>query len=249
MFFLKHFDTVLLSFEIIDDPLEGQKCRIQELHSEQVQLFPIGLKPTDESLMFWLRGRIVPRNREFVDALLAKNGLSHGDTRGILRICRGLSLNDCYWVTEDDFNGRFADYNLYEHEFVKVLSLLAYTGYGSSRAKGFSSSPEFTTAGMLRKGWRRLGGKVLLYKGGTSGAANTGNEPYSEYYAAQVAERMEIPHVPYGLSMWKKCLCSTCELFCDKDHSFVPIYRFLDNCTLRTVAEYLKGFGEDYYTG
>lgn len=247
MFYLKHFDTILLSFEIEDDALEGQKCRIQEIHSEQAQLFPIGLKPTNEGLMSWLRGRIVPRNREFVDALLAKNGLSHGDTRGILRICRGLSLNDCYWVTEDDFGGRFADYNLYEHEFVKVLSLLAYTGYGSSRAKGFSSSPEFTTAGMLRKGWRRLGGKVLLYKGGTSGAANTGNEPYSEYYAAQVAEQMEIPHVAYGLSMWKKCLCSTCELFCDIDHSFVPIYRFLDNCTLRTVAEYLQGLGDDYY--
>ena len=247
MFFLKHFDTILLSFEIEDDPLEGQKSRIQELHTDCAHWFPIGLKPTDEGLMSWLRGRIVPRNREFVDALLAKNGLSHGDTRGILRICRGLSLNDCYWVTEDDFDGRFADYNLYEHEFVKVLALMAYTGYGSSRAKGFSSSPEFTTAGMLRKGWRRLGGKVLLYKGGTSGAANTGNEPYSEYYAAQVAERMELPHVSYGLSMWKKCLCSTCELFCDMDHSFVPIYRFLDSCTLRTVAEYLQSLGEDYY--
>lgn len=248
MFHLRHFDTPLLSFEIDDDPLEGQKCRILRLQPDSRDLFPIGLTPTDEGLMSWLLGRIVPRNREFVDALLAKSGLSHGDTRGILRICRGLSLNDCYWVTEDDFDGRFADYNLYEHEFVKVLSLLAYTGYGSSPAKGFSSSPEFTTAGMLRKGWRRLGGKVLLYKGGTSGAANTGNEPYSEYIAAQVAERMEIPHVSYGLSMWKKCLCSTCELFCDTERSFVPIYRFLESCTLRTVAKYLQGLGEEYFS-
>ena len=99
MFYLKHFDTLLLSFEIIDDSLEGQKCRIQEIHSEQVQLFPIGLKPTNEGLMSWLRGRIVPRNREFVDALLAKNGLSHGDTRGILRICRGLSTGDLQTIT------------------------------------------------------------------------------------------------------------------------------------------------------
>ena len=203
---------------------------------------------TDEGLMSWLRGRIAPRKREFVDALLARNGLSHGDTRGILQISRGLSLNDCYWVTEDGFDGLFADYNLYEHEFVKGLSLIAYTGHGPSRGKGFSSSPEFTTSGMLRKGWRRLGGRVLLYKGATIGAANSGNEPYSEFLAAQVAERMEIPHVAYGLSMWKRCLCSTCELFCDLDHSYVPIYRFLDKCTLRTVAEYLKGLGEDYYT-
>ena len=248
MFYLKQYDTVLLSFEILEDPLEGQKCRIHEIDEAHANLLPVGLKKTDEGLMSWLRSRIIPKNREYVDALLAKSGLSHNDTKGILQVCRGLSLNDSYWVVEEGFNGKYADYNLYEHDFVKVLSLIAYTGYGSSsRAKGFSSSPEFTTTGMLRKGWRRLGGKVLLYKGGTSGAANTGNEPYSEFYAAQVAERMGIRHVPYGLSMWKDCMCSTCELFCDIDHSFVPIYRFMDKCTLRTVADYLRSLGGSYY--
>ena len=248
MFYLKQYDTVLLSFEILEDPLEGQKCRIHEIDEAHANLLPVGLKKTDEGLMSWLRSRIIPKNREYVDALLAKSGLSHNDTKGILQVCRGLSLNDSYWVVEEGFNGKYADYNLYEHDFVKVLSLIAYTGYGSSsRAKGFSSSPEFTTTGMLRKGWRRLGGKVLLYKGGTSGAANTGNEPYSEFYAAQVAERMGIRHVSYGLSMWKGCMCSTCELFCDIDHSFVPIYRFMDKCTLRTVADYLRFLGGSYY--
>ncbi|MBQ9401637.1 MAG: XRE family transcriptional regulator [Clostridia bacterium] len=248
MFYLKQYDTVLLSFEILEDPLEGQKCRIHEIDEAHVNLLPVGLKKTDEGLMSWLRSRIIPRNREYVDALLAKSGLSHNDTKGILQVCRVLSLNDSYWVVEEGFNGKYADYNLYEHDFVKVLSLIACTGHGSSsRAKGFSSSPEFTTTGMLRKGWRRLGGKVLLYKGGTSGAANTGNEPYSEFYAAQVAERMGIRHVPYGLSMWKGCMCSTCELFCDIDHSFVPIYRFMDKCTLRTVADYLRSLGGSYY--
>ena len=226
MFYLKQYDTVLLSFEIEDRPLEGQKCRITQISEANRPLFPIGLKADDGGLMSWLRGRVIPKNREYVDALLAKNGLNHSDIRGILRVSKGLSLNDCYWVTEDDFKGRFADYNLFEHDFVKVLSLIAYTGYGSSRVRGFSSSPEFTTGGMLCKAWRRMDGRIVLYKGGTSGAANTGNEPFSEYYASQIAETMGIPHVAYGLSMWKRRLCSTCELFCDIDTSFVPIYRF-----------------------
>lgn len=148
---------------------------------------------------------------------------------------------------EDAFEGSFADYNLYEHDFVKALSLIAYTGHGSSRAKGFSSSPEFTTSGMLRKGWRRLGGRTLLFKGGTGGAASAGNEPYSEFYASQIAEQVGMDHVNYGLSLWKGGLCSTCELFCDIDHSFVPIYRFMDKCTLRTVSEYLQSLGHSYY--
>ncbi len=247
MFLLKQYDKPLLAFDIADDPLEGQKCHIAAVEEENRGFLPIGMELSDEGLMKWLRGRIIPKNREYVDALLAKSGLSHNDTRGILRICRGLSLNDSYWVVEEGFRGSFAEYNLYEHDFVKVLSLIAYTGYGSSRARGFSSSPEFTTSGMLRKGWRRMGGKVLLYKGGTSGAANAGNEPYSEYYAAQIAERMGLNHVAYGLSKWKGCVCSTCELFSDIDHSYVPIYRFVENASLRSVADYLKGMGEAYY--
>ena len=247
MFTLKQYDIPLLSFELMDDPLDGQKCHITSTFPENARLLPVGMRADDEDLMRWLRGRIIPKNREYVDALLAKNGLSHSDTRGILRVSRGLSLNDSYWITEDGYDGTFAEYNLYEHDFVKVLSLIAYTGYGSSRAAGFSSSPEFTTGGMLRKGWRRLGGQVYLYKGGTSGAANTGNEPYSEYYAAQIAERMGMNHVSYGLAKWKGCLCSTCALFTDIDHSYVPIYRFVENCTLRSAAAFLKDLGEAYY--
>ena len=39
MFYLKHFDTILLSFEIIDDPLEGQKCHILQLRPDCRELF------------------------------------------------------------------------------------------------------------------------------------------------------------------------------------------------------------------
>lgn len=247
MFCLKQYDIPLLYFEIIEDPIDGQECRIHQINREKEKLLPLGMKKDDEGLMAWLRGRIIPKNREFVNRFLAKNGLSYDDMRGILRVCRGLSLNDSYWVVESDFEGKFAQYNLYENAFVKVLSLIAYTGYGNSRAPGFSSSPEFTTSGMLRKGWRRIDGKILLYKGGTSGAANTGNEPYSEFYAAQIAKQMGIWHIPYGLAKWKKCICSTCELFCDIDHSFVPIYRLVENCSLRTAAAYCKRFGDDAY--
>ena len=101
MFYLKQYDTELLSFEIDDMPLEGQKCRIVSVNEQSKTLFPIGMNPDNESLMKWLRGRVIPKNREYVDALLAKNGLAHGDTRGILRISCGLSLNDSYWITED----------------------------------------------------------------------------------------------------------------------------------------------------
>ena len=94
MFLLKQYDTPILSFEMEEDTLEGQRCHILEVEEANRFLRPIGLEPTDSGLMKWLRSRIVRKNREYIDALLAKSGLSHSDTRGILLVCRGLSLND-----------------------------------------------------------------------------------------------------------------------------------------------------------
>ena len=46
---------------------------------------------------------------------------------------------------------------------------------------------------MLPKAWRFIEGEgIYLYKGGTFGAANTGNEPYSEFYASQVAQAIDV---------------------------------------------------------
>ena len=51
---------------------------------------------------------------------------------------------------------------------------------------------------------------------------NSGMEPYSEYFASQIAERMGIKHVSYNLEMWKGKLASTCPLINTKDVSYVP---------------------------
>lgn len=68
----------------------------------------------------------------------------------------------------------------------------------------------------------------MLYKAGTSGFANSGMEPYSEYFSSQIAERMGIPHVEYGLDKWKGALASTCPLLNTKDVSYVPFFQAAD---------------------
>lgn len=71
-----------------------------------------------------------------------------------------------------------------------MLALIAFTGYGSSIRSSLASWPEFTTNGMLPKCWRKSGNVTRLYKGGTKGVSNTGREPYSEYYAAQITKAL-----------------------------------------------------------
>ncbi len=152
LFTLKQFDYSLLTFKYIDEGIKGQRCEIVNVNTNYISLLPIGFVLSDEGVMSWLKRRVIPKNREFVDSSLAKMGLSHNDTIAIIKRCKGLSLNDSYWVVDNDFEGAFSDYNLYENTFEKTLASVAYTGYGRVKVQGFTSSPEFTTNGMLRKG-------------------------------------------------------------------------------------------------
>ena len=241
-FVLRQFDDVLLNF-MTKRTIDGIDISITSINKDKVERLPLGMSPTSESLTRWLRHRTIPANRAYAQNFLSKNGLSENDFIGILQICKGLSLTDCYWVTYPNDQKTFAEVNLFDNRFSQVLSQIAFTGYGSSPASKFRSSPEFTTNGMLPKAWRRKEGKVLLYKGGTSGLANTGKEPYSEFYVAQVAEAMGIPHVTYGLSKWKGQLCSTCELFTSKDISFVPASTLISTSRISQIIDWFDDHG------
>jgi len=224
---LRLYDTLLLTFELAIGGFGGYEIKIINI-GEPKELFPIDLELTGEGVLKWLNRRTIPKNRAYVHNILNTMGLSLRDIKGIIDVCKGLSLNDSYWVVPEGFDGKFADYNLYENRFSEVLALTALTGESLSedKARRIRTSPEFTTNGMLPKAWRYNNGRILLFKGGVwrqYATAPDPLEPYSEYYAAQIAEAMGLNPVKYGLSRWKTVLGCTCELFTDIDTAFVPM--------------------------
>ena len=245
-YILKQFDNDLLYFtmENTDNEL---KVHITGVNENMRSLIPLDMELNDKALKRWLEKRTIPRNRAYVSNFLSRLGLNEKDTKGIIDICQGLSLNDSYWVTKEDCHDLFDDKNLYTNSFNTNIASIAFTGYGSYTRSSFRSSPEFTTNGMLAKSWRRIKGKIMLYKTGTEGFANSGLEPYSEFYASQIAKAMRLNHVEYGLSKWKKKLCSTCELFTSQDISFIPIGRLVKTGGIAAVIDYYKGLGDNYY--
>lgn len=242
---LKHYDLSLVRFSATEDT-NTPEIKILWVNEAEKDLFPLDLELTDEGLAKWLKHRTIPKNRAYVHNFLSKCGLNINRPMTIIKVSKGLSLNDCYWIVEEGFEGTYDKYNLYENRFSQVLALIAFTGYGSSIRTSLASCPEFTTNGMLPKCWRRKDGKILLYKGGTSGASNTGNEPYSEYYAAQVAKALGVNAIEYGLSQWKGELCSTCELFTSKDYSFLPVGRIVTSGGMNAVREYYEKLGKEF---
>lgn len=242
---LRYFDTPLLRFEVIENTFAAE-LEIIWINEEQKCMLPLDLEVNADGLFKWLKHRTIPKNRAFVHDFLSKCGLNLNRPLSIIQASKGLSLNDCYWVVEEGFEGTFSRYNLYDNRFSQILALIAITGYGKSIRSSLDSCPEFTTNGMLPKCWRRENGKILLYKGGTTGAYHTGNEPYSEFYAAQIAKVMGIHAIDYKLSKWKAILCSTCELFTSKRYSYIPVGRIVRSGDMNAVAQYYQSLGEEY---
>ena len=241
---LKQFDTPVLRFYANEESSEPDVKIIWI--NDDASLLPLDLEPTDDGLYKWLKNRTIPSNRAYVRNLLSKCGLNLNRPINIIKMSKGLSLNDCYWIVEENFDGKFEAFNLYDNHLSRVLANIAFTGYGSSIRSSLASSPEFTTNGMLPKCWRRIGGKIYLYKGGTSGASNTGMEPFSEFYAFQVAKAMNINAISYNICKWKGIYCSFCELFTSKDYSFIPVGRIVKTGGMKAVREYYSNLGDTF---
>ena len=223
---LKIYDQSLMRFEAAYDAFGSLKLEITDIDSANAHLLPLNLivDQDEKSLASWMEGRTIPKNRAFVEQILSTAGLTRNDILGILDVSKGLSINDSYWLDDGKSDVTFDGINLFDNRFDEVLGLVAYTGYTPSQKHKAGVSSEWTLGGQFPKAVRRINDRLLLFKTGTSGTRNLGKEPYSEYFAAQVAKRMGIDHVSYDLEMWKGKLASVCGLMNDKEISFVPFF-------------------------
>ena len=243
---LRMYDTELMRFSMEKQGLSGLVAEILYTNEEQAHLLPLDMERTGEGVIHWLERRVIPKNRAFVDEILKTLGLSHNDTKGIIDVCKGLSLNDSYWVVRSGFEGKFSQYNLYDRPFPERLASIAFTGHGHGRNSS-AISPELTTGGMLPKAWRTVEHDgINLYKGGTTGASNAGREPYCEYYASQIAETMGLNAVQYDLENWKGITASKCALFTNIDTAYIPIGRIVRTGGIAACLAYYDKLGPEF---
>lgn len=91
---------------------------------------------------------------------------------------------------------------------------------------------------------------MLLYKSGSEASlvagVTRGLEPYSEFYASQIATCLGFSHVDYNLAMYKGRLCSTCPLFTSEKIGYLPAERLdLIQGFLQKRVEDILRYGEN----
>ena len=229
MYKLMNKDQPVAEFDLVDTTslLGASVTAVENLNIVDRKLYSaiIGGQQLDT----FLRDRKAPKHREHIEKLF--HYLDMNSLTNFLNISYGLSLNDAVWVCPDTLDASWSDVNMYDNEFSDVVAHYAFSGVGLVGAHLQATSPEYTTDGALPKCWiREPDGTVLLLKGSSvdMGFLNSGFEPCAEYYASQVAKRMNLyPHVEYDLRVVKGKLCSTCPLFTSAEKAYVSMSREL----------------------
>lgn len=246
---LRLFDRPLAGFTAHVDALG--RLSIGDVQSDRSasHLLPAMLvaDASASGVLRWLSSRVIPKNRAFADKILEQSGLSPGDTLGIINVCKGLSVSDSYWVVPKGFEGSWDRYNLFDNDLDEILALVAYTGYTSSQRYEAGLSSEWTTDGTFPKCWRKIDGRLVLYKAGNplnEGAANRDYSPYSEFLASQICDELGLEHVIYGLDMWRGRLAATCEAFTSPDISSVQLYHLTESGSLADNLAVLLALGD-----
>ena len=89
MYWLKKEDLPLILFDIEKGSYGDQSIHIRWM-SERTEDLPEMISD-ESSLEAWIQHRMIPRNRAFVEEILASQGLKYKDMEGLITLCKGLS--------------------------------------------------------------------------------------------------------------------------------------------------------------
>lgn len=237
-YILKNKDVDILTFEISLDSEVNNGTLKQYVTFEKItqvinpHLLPYSMKDLSiNALEKWIRKRKTPKHREFALNIF-KTLDSVDNLMAFMDISLALSLNDSFWIIPSNKNYKWCDYNLYDNAFDESLQRIAF-GANPHKITSITRSPEYTTDGMLPKCWVRNNGNIHLYKG--SSKMNDGaDEPYSEYYMAQIAKILGFTHIAYDFGEFCGNLVSSCAIFTNENEGYLPICYCLDNSIIKS---------------
>lgn len=143
----------------------------------------------------WASNRTLSIGRSFAKEILNALRLSQTNRYAVCKACRGLSLEDAYWIRQDGDKRVWEEVNLFQNPLSLYITEISLSG-ASVRCSGETfdrrqdiHTPELTTLGASAKGWIRKNGTLYLHKVGKY-----------EIPADRILTALDIPHIHYRIS-------------------------------------------------
>jgi hypothetical protein len=226
-----YFNFPDFTVEIIREELlpYSLRCNIQKTHTMKSILSNV------QEVKNYLSSRMLSLSRDHAKKIYAAFQIPQVDTIDnrvdICIRCKGVSIQDSYWVQDDDDTDKWEDINIRKNKLKDIIDL-SLGGY-SPTVTTSPICPELTTKGLFRKGWIRMGDTLYLLKSDkTKDSVNT----RMEILASKIMECFEnkIDCVEYEGDD-KNMLdgmghVSICKNFVGEEYSFVEAWEVMDYC-------------------
>lgn len=160
-------------------------------------LLPFGLRYENISyaaFVEWASNRALSIGRSFAKEILNTLRLSQNNRFAVCLACRGLSLEDAYWIRQDDDKASWDEINLYRHPLSLFITEVSLSGsyrhhLPDPAAQAMVHTPELTTLGVSAKAWIRQEDGLYLHKVGKY-----------ELPACRILTALQIAHIRYDRS-------------------------------------------------
>lgn len=240
-------DTLVLEFDL---EYKDGKYEITRAEPYNRARWPKGLFYSEDSKMLapkfsvWLKARKNNLHFHF------KDGEEYGEY-GHIFLNRAMSLNDTYWVVADNDPTKWEQVSPYRNTLDKELAKAAFSDPEYQLKARPCISAEPTTLGTSRKCWVNGTDGIFLRKAADSSIIQQDGRSTAvmEFYAAQVAAAMGIPHVQYSLAKFvhpngeEEIVCE-CPLFTSEEIGFVSAQHYVNEAHITSTG---KEFGEWTY--
>lgn len=230
-------DVVVLRFSVVRDTLGPN---YSTLYINRKDLMPKDLR----NFRDWLGGRYILSYRNSIEVFFKMLGVNN--IEDFMEITNCISLKDSYWVKGINSKKSWNTVSPFRNPLNKVVA--DYSFSRKINGKNITGSPDFSTDGNFPKCWRKTQYGVYLYKAGSSGACNAGNEPYSEVYAYKIAKEMGINALKYDLGEYKNTLVSKCKCMTSEKIGMMS-YRDLTGeteCDFKKLITSMNGQNKKY---
>lgn len=145
--------------------------------------------------MEWASNRTLSIGRSYAKEILNRLRLSQSNRYSVCKACRGLSLEDSYWIRQEGDDKKWEEVNLFQNPLSLFITEISLSGRNTTFTAGAEikkeiHTPELTTLGVSAKGWIRQEDGLHLHKVGKF-----------EIPADEILSELGIEHIPYKISL------------------------------------------------
>lgn len=243
----------ILEPKLLPYQLQGKLVEIPELSEsptkyEMTQILRANRK-NNIAIEHFLAERVLPITRSNAKKVYSLFGFeqlqSDYEKAKIAITCRAISLQDTYWIKNEDDTVTWNDVNLRVQPLSEIVAQVSLHGTSLS-LQGHIHTPELNGQGAYAKAWFRENDKLVLHKKGTKGS----NESEIEVMVSNLLDICNVNHVEYKEGNSDGHYVCKCECITTDDLAILPGLDFYSYCIsndLDFTSEIFKIDSESIY--